>query len=240
MGLVALCMWNLPRPGIGSMSPALAGRFFTTGPPGKSSGLSLMVLSWISSPFCYRWSRPCFWKSENKSLGVGGKALGEPTLRHIWGHGVGKWWKQEASFWKYILRKFSVSSTEKNWDHPRSKERGDIYTDKKRSISKTLTFKSESELMMSFHASSSAKRASPSKCQVTPPLPLLAEFFLSSGKCYIKYGRNIFLDCKRKKRPALSCNILKLCNPSTFLGLSVSNPWSHLVKLKDYMVTWLI
>lgn len=39
--------------------------------------------------------------------------------------------------------------------------------------------------MMSFNVSSSAKRASPSKCQVTPPLPLLAEFFLSSGKCYI-------------------------------------------------------
>ena len=29
-------MWNLPRPGIEPMSPALAGEFFTTGPPGKS------------------------------------------------------------------------------------------------------------------------------------------------------------------------------------------------------------
>ena len=29
-------MWNLPRPGIECMSPALAGRFFTTEPPGKA------------------------------------------------------------------------------------------------------------------------------------------------------------------------------------------------------------
>ena len=28
-------MWDLPRPGIKPMSPALAGRFLTTGPPGK-------------------------------------------------------------------------------------------------------------------------------------------------------------------------------------------------------------
>ena len=28
-------MWDLPAPGIGPMSPALAGRFLTTGPPGK-------------------------------------------------------------------------------------------------------------------------------------------------------------------------------------------------------------
>ena len=29
-------MWSLPRPGIKPVSPALAGRFLTTGPPGKS------------------------------------------------------------------------------------------------------------------------------------------------------------------------------------------------------------
>ena len=33
-------MWNLPRPGIKPMSPALAGRFLTTEPPGKSHILS--------------------------------------------------------------------------------------------------------------------------------------------------------------------------------------------------------
>ena len=30
-------MWDLPRPGIEPMSPALAGRFSTTAPPGKPS-----------------------------------------------------------------------------------------------------------------------------------------------------------------------------------------------------------
>ena len=29
-------MWDLPGPGIESVSPALAGGFLTTGPPGKS------------------------------------------------------------------------------------------------------------------------------------------------------------------------------------------------------------
>ena len=32
----ACSMWNLPRPGIKLMPDALAGRFLTTGPPGKS------------------------------------------------------------------------------------------------------------------------------------------------------------------------------------------------------------
>ena len=36
IGLVALGMWNRPRPGIKLVSPALLGRFLTTGPSGKS------------------------------------------------------------------------------------------------------------------------------------------------------------------------------------------------------------
>ena len=36
-------MWNLPRPGIESMSPALAGRFFFTVPPGKSPLLEIIT-----------------------------------------------------------------------------------------------------------------------------------------------------------------------------------------------------
>ena len=32
-------MWDLPRPGLEPMSPALAGRFSTTAPPGKSGRL---------------------------------------------------------------------------------------------------------------------------------------------------------------------------------------------------------
>ena len=30
-------MWDLPRPGVEAVSPALAGRFFITQPPGKPS-----------------------------------------------------------------------------------------------------------------------------------------------------------------------------------------------------------
>ena len=37
------CMWDLPRPGIEPVSPALAGRFSTTVPPGKPVVASLVV-----------------------------------------------------------------------------------------------------------------------------------------------------------------------------------------------------
>ena len=40
-------MWNLPRPGIEPMTPALAGRFLTTGPPGKSLIVVLICMSLI-------------------------------------------------------------------------------------------------------------------------------------------------------------------------------------------------
>ena len=40
-----LCgMWNLPRPGLEPVSPALAGRFSTTVPPGKPSLLFFIML----------------------------------------------------------------------------------------------------------------------------------------------------------------------------------------------------
>ena len=34
-------MWDLPGPGVEPVSPALAGRFLTTAPPGKSQELFL-------------------------------------------------------------------------------------------------------------------------------------------------------------------------------------------------------
>ena len=37
-------MWDLPGPGLEPMSPALAGRFLTTAPPGKPRSLSLKIL----------------------------------------------------------------------------------------------------------------------------------------------------------------------------------------------------
>ena len=40
-------MWDLPRPGVEPMSPALAGGFFTTGPPGKSEAGILSV--WVTA-----------------------------------------------------------------------------------------------------------------------------------------------------------------------------------------------
>ena len=40
-GLAVHDMWDLPRPGIEPMSPALTSRFFTTGPPGKPWLLSI-------------------------------------------------------------------------------------------------------------------------------------------------------------------------------------------------------
>ena len=41
-------MWNLPRPGpgIGPMSPALAGRFLSTASPGKALGKHLFNKIW--------------------------------------------------------------------------------------------------------------------------------------------------------------------------------------------------
>ena len=38
-------MWDLPRPGHEPVSPALAGRFLPTAPPGKPSSKSFMVSS---------------------------------------------------------------------------------------------------------------------------------------------------------------------------------------------------
>ena len=48
-------MWDLPRPGIEPVSPALASRFLTTAPPGKS---------WES------FSTPTVWKLTVSSVGV--------------------------------------------------------------------------------------------------------------------------------------------------------------------------
>ena len=41
-------MWDLPRPGLEPVSPALAGRFSTTAPPGKPNPIFLM-----GEKFCF-------------------------------------------------------------------------------------------------------------------------------------------------------------------------------------------
>ena len=44
-------MWDPPRPGLEPVSPALAGRFSTTAPPGKPLGLSLFKKKFSTSLF---------------------------------------------------------------------------------------------------------------------------------------------------------------------------------------------
>ena len=39
-------MWDLPRPGVEPVSPALAGRFFTTEPLGKPSIMLFLILNY--------------------------------------------------------------------------------------------------------------------------------------------------------------------------------------------------
>ena len=44
-GAYLLCsMWDLPRPGLEPVSPALAGRFSTTAPPGKPNPFTFKVI----------------------------------------------------------------------------------------------------------------------------------------------------------------------------------------------------
>ena len=47
-------MWDLPRPGIEPVCPGLAGRFFTTGPPGKSHFWSFKYRAWPSRTQCIK------------------------------------------------------------------------------------------------------------------------------------------------------------------------------------------
>ena len=48
-------MWDLPRPGLEPVSPALAGGFLTTAPPGKSSAITLIVISVYGMSFLFSW-----------------------------------------------------------------------------------------------------------------------------------------------------------------------------------------
>ena len=42
-------MWDLPRPGIDPVSPALAGGFLTTAPPGKYANAPVNELEWTAA-----------------------------------------------------------------------------------------------------------------------------------------------------------------------------------------------
>ena len=41
-------MWDLPRPGLKPVSPALAGRFSTTAPPGKPMFLDFLIMAIVT------------------------------------------------------------------------------------------------------------------------------------------------------------------------------------------------
>ena len=47
-------MWDLPRPGLEPVSPALAGRPSTTAPPGKPSELLFSCENFYSSVSCFK------------------------------------------------------------------------------------------------------------------------------------------------------------------------------------------
>ena len=45
-------MWDLPRPGLEPVSPASAGRFLTTAPPGKTPVLLILKAKYVSCVLC--------------------------------------------------------------------------------------------------------------------------------------------------------------------------------------------
>ena len=59
-------MWDLPGPGIEPMSPALAGRFSTTGSSGMSTCHSFIVSHFISSVLIVDEKLKCFRKVDHK------------------------------------------------------------------------------------------------------------------------------------------------------------------------------
>ena len=69
-------MWSLLRPGIEPVSPALAGRFLTTGPPGKSRPATLMHV---------------FFVVKSKVTVIGSKEIMKCTLHRETGRGQ-SWW----------------------------------------------------------------------------------------------------------------------------------------------------
>ena len=59
-------MWDLPGPGLEPVSPALAGGFLTTAPPGKPGVFYVLLQQ----------TRTCFKSGGEGSLGKGGMTVG--------------------------------------------------------------------------------------------------------------------------------------------------------------------
>ena len=64
-----LCgMWDLPRPGLEPVSPALAGGFSTTAPPGKPSSVSWLQWWLLESTHVIKWHRTLHMYCTNVNL----------------------------------------------------------------------------------------------------------------------------------------------------------------------------
>ena len=78
-------MWDLPGPGLEPVSPALAGEFLTTAPPGKSCWkifnlprIRTRIWGWpwtILSKEWPKWRRPPAWRREDLGKGESGRNL---------------------------------------------------------------------------------------------------------------------------------------------------------------------
>ena len=86
-------MWDLPGPGLEPMSPALAGGFLTTAPPGKPQRFNIVKMAILSN-----WSTNAIQSlSKFQQLFCFAK-MAKPILKFIWNH---KW----SRIAKTILKK---------------------------------------------------------------------------------------------------------------------------------------
>ena len=70
-------MWDLPRPGLEPVSPALAGRFSTTAPPGKPQNIIILTFNQYKN----------FWRSFSKSsvyFTLRALAISQVLNSHMW------------------------------------------------------------------------------------------------------------------------------------------------------------
>ena len=74
-----LCgMWDLPRPGLEPVSPALAGRFSTTAPPGKPPCTGFLMHQPLPSLFYLRSILTSLWNEHFKMQTVSDKYIHTP------------------------------------------------------------------------------------------------------------------------------------------------------------------
>ena len=80
-------MWDLPRPGLEPVSPALAGIFSTTAPPGKSEGVVLSAGSKARN----RFRIGCSWEGEDAYRGLWEVSLARRSDTSLFPGGGGTW-----------------------------------------------------------------------------------------------------------------------------------------------------